>query len=159
MKTTQLAYIFAGLALVQALSLAPSPTESVGCEAHGDHWHCDAPRITSSGVSAVTIAPSFTAVVASSAAHNHEDDHDHDHDHDEEEHNHNTTGTLSQPANATIQSNVTLATSTLTSSTGVASGDGFVSGSDTARPGVGVVIGTLSGWAFVAAMAKLYFRI
>ncbi|CAH0038050.1 unnamed protein product [Clonostachys rhizophaga] len=28
----------------------PSPTESVGCEPHGDHWHCDGPRVTSSGL-------------------------------------------------------------------------------------------------------------
>ena len=21
----------------------PSPTESIGCERHGDHWHCDGP--------------------------------------------------------------------------------------------------------------------
>ncbi|RYP51486.1 hypothetical protein DL768_003170 [Monosporascus sp. mg162] len=27
-------------------SLAPSPTESVGCEPHGDHWHCDGPAET-----------------------------------------------------------------------------------------------------------------
>lgn len=25
-------------------SLAPSPTESIGCEPHGDHWHCEGPR-------------------------------------------------------------------------------------------------------------------
>lgn len=25
-------------------SLAPSPTESTGCEPHGDHWHCDAAK-------------------------------------------------------------------------------------------------------------------
>ncbi|KAI1206122.1 uncharacterized protein F4807DRAFT_238144 [Annulohypoxylon truncatum] len=29
-------------------SLAPSPTESVGCEPHGDHWHCDGAVVTSS---------------------------------------------------------------------------------------------------------------
>ncbi|KAI1099490.1 hypothetical protein F4804DRAFT_337198 [Jackrogersella minutella] len=29
-------------------SLSPSPTESVGCEAHGNHWHCDGPAVTSS---------------------------------------------------------------------------------------------------------------
>ncbi|KKZ60855.1 hypothetical protein EMCG_04446 [[Emmonsia] crescens] len=22
----------------------PSPTQSIGCEPHGDHWHCDGPR-------------------------------------------------------------------------------------------------------------------
>lgn len=26
----------------------PSPTESVGCEPHGDHWHCDGPAETGS---------------------------------------------------------------------------------------------------------------
>uniref|UniRef100_A0A8H7KEJ1 Hydrophobin n=1 Tax=Bionectria ochroleuca TaxID=29856 RepID=A0A8H7KEJ1_BIOOC len=31
----------------------PSPTESVGCEPHGDHWHCDGPRVTSSGLTSV----------------------------------------------------------------------------------------------------------
>ena len=25
-------------------TLAPSPTESIGCEPHGDHWHCEGPR-------------------------------------------------------------------------------------------------------------------
>lgn len=25
-------------------SLEPSPTESIGCEPHGDHWHCEGPR-------------------------------------------------------------------------------------------------------------------
>ncbi|KAK8087356.1 hypothetical protein PG994_002330 [Apiospora phragmitis] len=24
-------------------SLKPSPTESAGCEPHGDHWHCEGP--------------------------------------------------------------------------------------------------------------------
>lgn len=28
-------------------SLAPSPTESVGCHPHGDHWHCSGPASTS----------------------------------------------------------------------------------------------------------------
>lgn len=27
-------------------SLSPSPTESVGCEPHGDHWHCEGPAET-----------------------------------------------------------------------------------------------------------------
>lgn len=26
----------------------PSPTESSGCEPHGDHWHCDGPAETGS---------------------------------------------------------------------------------------------------------------
>lgn len=30
-------------------SLPPSPTESVGCHPHGDHWHCDGPASTTAG--------------------------------------------------------------------------------------------------------------
>lgn len=26
--------------------IGPSPTESVGCEPHGDHWHCEGPAET-----------------------------------------------------------------------------------------------------------------
>ena len=26
----------------------PSPSQSVGCEPHGDHWHCDGPAETGS---------------------------------------------------------------------------------------------------------------
>ena len=46
---------FFALGLVQAVlaeSLGPSPTESVGCEPHGDHWyvflseHAKVPRST-----------------------------------------------------------------------------------------------------------------
>ncbi|KAF9894464.1 hypothetical protein FE257_007967 [Aspergillus nanangensis] len=33
----------------------PSPSESVGCEPHGDHWHCEGPAETGS-VSATTSA-------------------------------------------------------------------------------------------------------
>lgn len=43
-------------------SLAPSPTESVGCEPHGDHWHCDGPAIstTESRSRNSTLSPSPT---------------------------------------------------------------------------------------------------
>ena len=47
----------------------PSPTESVGCEPHGDHWHCDGPRVTSSaapnptGSSTKSLKPSPTESV------------------------------------------------------------------------------------------------
>ena len=41
-------------------SLAPSPTESTGCEPHGDHWHCDGPA-TATG----------TAGAASTSSHDH----------------------------------------------------------------------------------------
>lgn len=32
----------------QVTPTVPSPTESAGCEPHGDHWHCDGPAETSS---------------------------------------------------------------------------------------------------------------
>ncbi|KAM7198908.1 hypothetical protein V8F20_005975 [Naviculisporaceae sp. PSN 640] len=44
MKTSAVIYVF-GLALpALAQELAPSPTQSIGCEPHGDHWHCEGPR-------------------------------------------------------------------------------------------------------------------
>ncbi|KAJ5770292.1 uncharacterized protein N7511_002343 [Penicillium nucicola] len=41
----------------------PSPTESVGCEPHNDHWHCDGPRETSSS----SLRASATASASASA--------------------------------------------------------------------------------------------
>lgn len=45
--------IFTALAALAFLPLSlaqddpgPSPTESVGCEPHGDHWHCEGPAET-----------------------------------------------------------------------------------------------------------------
>lgn len=61
MKTTSFAVALLGL-FPAIMAQAPSPTESVGCEPHGDHWHCEAARTD--------------AVAATSEA-----DHDHDHDH------------------------------------------------------------------------------
>lgn len=51
-------------------SLAPSPTESVGCEPHGDHWHCDGPAGTSSSAATgtSTAAAEETSSVATGAA-------------------------------------------------------------------------------------------
>ncbi|RSL67935.1 hypothetical protein CEP54_003018 [Fusarium duplospermum] len=48
MKTTTFAVALLGLfpAVLAAETLAPSPTESIGCEPHGDHWHCEAARTT-----------------------------------------------------------------------------------------------------------------
>jgi hypothetical protein len=39
MKTSAVAFLL-GLYALPALAqeLAPSPTESIGCEPHGDHW-------------------------------------------------------------------------------------------------------------------------
>lgn len=42
--------------------LPPSPTESVGCVAHGDHWDCEGPRETGPAV-----APVVTTTVAAPA--------------------------------------------------------------------------------------------
>ncbi|KAL2431747.1 hypothetical protein ABEF94_013528 [Exophiala dermatitidis] len=40
-------------------SLPPSPTESVGCSPHGDHWHCSAPATaTDAAVTATTASAS-----------------------------------------------------------------------------------------------------
>ncbi|KAK4210655.1 hypothetical protein QBC37DRAFT_29303 [Rhypophila decipiens] len=75
-----------GQGSVGTASLAPSPTQSVGCEAHGDHWHCDGPRVTSITVSPSTLLRSRLTTpppaVTSAPAH---PDHDHDHD-DHEDH-------------------------------------------------------------------------
>lgn len=43
MKTTTFAVALLGL-FPAIMAQAPSPTESVGCEPHGDHWHCEAAR-------------------------------------------------------------------------------------------------------------------
>ena len=47
-------------------TLAPSPTESFGCEPHGDHWHCDgsvtaATTLTGSGFTSVITPTPATA--------------------------------------------------------------------------------------------------
>ncbi|KAG4414498.1 hypothetical protein IFR04_012375 [Cadophora malorum] len=52
----------------ESVTIAPSPTESVGCEQHGDHWHCEAPAVRSdSSVGRITsvaanrtVTPSLT---------------------------------------------------------------------------------------------------
>ncbi|KAF5664485.1 hypothetical protein FHETE_7076 [Fusarium heterosporum] len=64
MKTTTFAVALLGL-LPTIFAQAPSPTESVGCEPHGDHWHCEAAR-TDAGAAATT-----------GADHDHDDDHEH----------------------------------------------------------------------------------
>ncbi|EGX45253.1 hypothetical protein AOL_s00173g354 [Orbilia oligospora ATCC 24927] len=63
---------------------APSPTESSGCEPHGDHWHCTGPRVDR----AITTAPPTSTPVATVTT----DDHDHHTDDDDDDHDH--TGTL-----------------------------------------------------------------
>ncbi|KAI1802335.1 hypothetical protein F4811DRAFT_554953 [Daldinia bambusicola] len=65
-------FLFASVAAAQ--SLPPSPTASVGCHPHGDHWHCDGPASstssatpsgTGSGEVSQTLAPSPTESVGS----------------------------------------------------------------------------------------------
>ncbi|KAH8597741.1 hypothetical protein B0O99DRAFT_592301 [Bisporella sp. PMI_857] len=48
-------------------SLIPSPTESVGCEAHGDHWHCDGPRVTSTSVTGNTTLAATTSAATTTS--------------------------------------------------------------------------------------------
>ncbi|KAK4446365.1 hypothetical protein QBC34DRAFT_469702 [Podospora aff. communis PSN243] len=83
---------------VLAQNLAPSPTESVGCEPHGDHWHCDGPRST---LATITTGPttSGTATVTAPAvshSHDHDDEHEHEHSsvHSDDDHHHSTSGSL-----------------------------------------------------------------
>ncbi|KAF2183783.1 hypothetical protein K469DRAFT_710151 [Zopfia rhizophila CBS 207.26] len=63
MKTAAL-FLASALPTILAQSLPPSLTESVGCEPHGDHWHCP------SGVPEPTTPPAVTA----SESHDHDDD-------------------------------------------------------------------------------------
>ena len=52
MKPAAYAALFLGLvsaALGQTATLAPSPTESVGCTAHGDHWCVPASHVAVCG--------------------------------------------------------------------------------------------------------------
>ncbi|GAB1309905.1 hypothetical protein MFIFM68171_00115 [Madurella fahalii] len=87
MKAVTYAALFLGL-LSAALAQedpGPSPTESVGCVPHNDHWDCEGPRVTTqpTGVTttattggtdtAITSAPALTTT--SSAGD--EDDEDH----------------------------------------------------------------------------------
>lgn len=110
MRTSIIATI-AALAFIP-LSLAqdagPSPSESIGCEPHGDHWHCEGPRETASAVeeesSSVDPGPSPTASIGCEPHGDHwhcegpatsgasapeasatDSEHDHDHDHEDEE--------------------------------------------------------------------------
>ncbi|KAI6783637.1 uncharacterized protein J7T54_005666 [Emericellopsis cladophorae] len=103
----------ASFTLAQTDAAGPSPTESVGCEPHGDHWHCEGPAETAaaSAIDEVEAAgPSPTesvgcephgdhwhceahvsetgATASATEAHDHEEEDDHDHEHSDEEHSH-----------------------------------------------------------------------
>ncbi|ETS74019.1 hypothetical protein PFICI_13885 [Pestalotiopsis fici W106-1] len=68
-------YILSLSTVVFAQSLAPSPTESVGCEAHEDHWHCDGPVSTTQAESSITTTFATTTTATSTSS---EEDHDHE---------------------------------------------------------------------------------
>lgn len=60
MKAVQVFALAGFVSLSVAQELAPSPTESIGCEPHGDHWHCEGPRETDAPAEEVSLAPSPT---------------------------------------------------------------------------------------------------
>lgn len=68
------------LACAAAQTLAPSPTESVGCELHEDHWHCDGP-VSTTQVAAISSTLSgadsalTTSVTTTTEGHDEHDDH------------------------------------------------------------------------------------
>ncbi|OBT69252.1 hypothetical protein VE03_01961 [Pseudogymnoascus sp. 23342-1-I1] len=99
MKTSITFILAAAISLVTAQG--PEPTESYGCVAHGDHWHCEGPVTATTAPTAVTLRPTTTTgvIVISTAASDDHDDHD-DHDHDDEDHTDHpaSTGTSIAPS-------------------------------------------------------------
>lgn len=49
-------------------SLAPSPTESLGCTVHGDHWHCEGPAEAASTAAAGNATVTTTTAATTTAA-------------------------------------------------------------------------------------------
>ncbi|KAK2807254.1 hypothetical protein FQN50_005541 [Emmonsiellopsis sp. PD_5] len=49
-----LSFISPSIVVLGQEAPGPSPTESVGCEPHGDHWHCDAPRTQQPAITGTT---------------------------------------------------------------------------------------------------------
>jgi hypothetical protein len=90
MKVFAYAAVLLGLAstaLGQAETIAPSPTESYGCEPHGDHWHCEGARTVAATDAATDSVTTTAAAATTSAAHDHDhDDDEDDHDHDDDDH-------------------------------------------------------------------------
>ncbi|KAK4203956.1 hypothetical protein QBC40DRAFT_303913 [Triangularia verruculosa] len=66
----------------------PSPTESIGCVAHNDHWDCEGPRVTDAVVTTSTGTAPVVPTTAIHHDHDDDDDHDHDHDHTDDEDDH-----------------------------------------------------------------------
>lgn len=70
-------YILSLSTVAFAQSLAPSPTESVGCEAHEDHWHCDGP-VSTTQTGTITATSLITTTTAATSTSSEEEDHDHE---------------------------------------------------------------------------------
>ncbi|KAK3984552.1 hypothetical protein QBC44DRAFT_301052 [Cladorrhinum sp. PSN332] len=77
MQTKALLFFIAGLQVLPAFSqvLAPSPTESIGCEPHGDHWHCDGPRPTTIQVPTRAVTTTSAAAAITTTVEEDHDDH------------------------------------------------------------------------------------
>ncbi|KAL1976350.1 hypothetical protein VTN31DRAFT_2632 [Thermomyces dupontii] len=114
------AAFMASVALAQ--TLPPSPTESVGCEPHGDHWHCDGPAPTTSSSETTGVLPPSPTESVGCEPHgdhwhcdgprptggngdqdddhgdDHDDDHDDDHSDDHDDHDHSSTGGVLPPS-------------------------------------------------------------
>ena len=79
-------------------SLGPAPTESYGCEPHGDHYHCEG-HVSETAADAASTTVTVTSVTATPTG---EHDHEHDHDHEDgEEHDHGDEETGSLPPSPT----------------------------------------------------------
>ncbi|KFY23802.1 hypothetical protein V493_05618 [Pseudogymnoascus sp. VKM F-4281 (FW-2241)] len=98
MKTSISLVLAVAFSLVAAQG--PEPTESYGCEPHGDHWHCEGAVTATPAPTAVTEAPTTTSgvrVITTSAADDHEG---HDHEEEDEEHTDHpaSTGASMEPS-------------------------------------------------------------
>ncbi|KAL6852503.1 hypothetical protein ACO1O0_007048 [Amphichorda felina] len=67
-------------AVAQSTSLGPAPTESYGCEPHGDHYHCES-HVSETAAAHVPTSVSTPAPTATEEeSHDHEEHDDHDHE-------------------------------------------------------------------------------
>ncbi|KAI6357374.1 hypothetical protein MCOR25_007678 [Pyricularia grisea] len=107
MRFCQIVTIFGFVAVSVAHELPPSPTASVGCEPHDDHWRCDGPRTTPLPGLSLTVSPSgmttrppaASTTATSSRDHDHDDDGDDDDDDDD---HHSGTKTLPPSPTASV---------------------------------------------------------
>ncbi|KAJ2899993.1 hypothetical protein MKZ38_002712 [Zalerion maritima] len=118
MKSTNFIAFVGLLGACTAQSLAPSPTESVGCVPHEDHWHCEAARPSSTTLATeASEAPPLSSSSPTTASSSDEDHDDHDHDDDDGDEANNATGTITVADSDSASASATLAPSP-TESTG-----------------------------------------